>query len=588
MFKKLHMKLVVILLLLIISLMAVVGVFLITSVANFYKSEFGRQMTEAFSENVQFVQDLTTAAQGDNAVAQLSGAVKARSALLGIDGRQRFFYILNGENGEVLSDEASEVNITPNILTAIETQAPAVVTRLYDSFFDCAVPFAGANGSRYIVYIKDSRESLQRLTAQLVSIVLNAVLFGFLISIFLAFLLSKTMTTPIESLTRSAALVANGDFSKPLEIHSSDEIGVLTKTFNNMSKVLKETIDAVGSERDKLGTLFVYMTDGMVAFTRDGALLHINPAATRLLSIKSDQEPTFSGILGQVTTLEELAKIKPPDYEEHLTKQGDRNLQIFFAPFGIDGAQEGGIMAIIHDITELTKLDEVRREFVSNVSHELRTPLTNVKSYAETLINSDDLPPETIKSFSMVIVNEADRMTRLVRDLLTLSRFDYGKMDWSVCEFDFALMISKMQELMHIEAERHHHRLTVEIKGTIPFIFGDRERLEQVYINILGNAITYTPDGGEITITCGTTPKNVWVTVSDNGIGIPSDDIPRLFERFYRVDKARSRSSGGTGLGLAIAKEIVDKHKGSIRVNSAVNVGTSVTVTLPVSGADKI
>ena len=219
------------------------------------------------------------------------------------------------------------------------------------------------------------------------------------------------------------------------------------------------------------------------------------------------------------------------------------------APFSSDQTQ-GGALVVIHDVTEQRKSEQSRREFVANVSHELRTPLTNIKSYAETIVSAgDELPRELHDNFMGVIINEADRMTRIVQDLLTLSKIDYGKMEMNISRFSFAKAISNVYEAARLNAEQnHHHTMVFHCEDNIPDVLGDRERIEQVVMNIVSNAIKYTPDGGKIEIYAGSSGKSVFVRVTDNGIGIPEKDLPRLFERFYRVDKARSRESGGTGL----------------------------------------
>ena len=252
------------------------------------------------------------------------------------------------------------------------------------------------------------------------------------------------------------------------------------------------------------------------------------------------------------------------------------------APFSSDQTQ-GGVLVVIHDVTEQRKSEQSKREFVANVSHELRTPLTNIKAYAETIISSgDDLPGELRSNFLAVIVSEADRMTRIVQDLLTLSKIDYGKMEMNISRFSFRKAVENVYEAAKLNAEQnHHHTMTLTEEDDIPDVNGDRERIEQVVTNIVSNAVKYTPDGGKIEIHVGKSGKNVYVRVSDNGIGIPEKDLPRLFDRFYRVDKARSRESGGTGLGLSIAQEILKQHKGTIRIDSVYGEGTDVRITLP-------
>ena len=243
----------------------------------------------------------------------------------------------------------------------------------------------------------------------------------------------------------------------------------------------------------------------------------------------------------------------------------------------------GGVLAVLHDVTQQRKDQEIRREFVANVSHELRTPLTNVRSYAETLHDSSDVPPEMANSFLDVILSETDRMTHIVQDLLTLSRLDAGSTEMVFTRFPFHDAIESVVRSNSLNAKQRGHELTYVPEGELPLITGDRSRLEQVMMNILGNAIKYTPDGGHIRVTAGAGPDTAWMEVRDDGIGIPEKDRERIFDRFYRVDKARSRESGGTGLGLSIAQEIVQRHHGSIALAPHEGPGTTVRITLPIT-----
>jgi len=259
----------------------------------------------------------------------------------------------------------------------------------------------------------------------------------------------------------------------------------------------------------------------------------------------------------------------------------------------IYGRDEIGVLAttfndmadqLENTLDDLKRSEQMRREFVANVSHELRTPITSIRSYAETLSETPDIPKEMEEKFLGVIVGESDRMTKIVQDLLTLSRFDAGSISFTFETFSFEKSVRDVYNAMALEAQRHHHSFTVEIKDPLPEIRGDRARLEQVLINMISNAIKYTHDGGRIRLTAGCTEDSVWATVRDNGIGIPEQDVPRVFERFYRVDKARSRESGGTGLGLSIAQEIVARHDGAMSIQSRQGQGTSITMTVPVGG----
>ena len=576
--RSLRMKLVMILVILILALMTVIGAFLINGVGNFYISEFYVQMEQTFSQD--FISQLQRLAQqSQDAPREMKELLMAQSGL-GIDISGRNVYILS-PTGDVLtaSDQETSVDITANILTAMNGEI-GQDSSITSSYMDLAVPIKTDSGS-YIVYIRDSKATVDKLTGQVLNIILQALALGLVICLVLSFLLAQILITPIRALTIGTRQVAAGDFSQRLEVTSRDEIGVLTRNFNYMSQVLRDTLSEVENERNKLSTLFLHMTDGVVAFSPAGLVIHSNPAASQMLSRSMDPTTSFQDLFAEDAAFDQILTLKRPQYLEAQKTVGERELELFMAPYSADQAP-GGVMVVIHDVTEQRRSEQARREFVANVSHELRTPLTNIKSYAETVIAAgDELPPELHNNFMGVIVSEADRMTRIVQDLLTLSKIDYGKMEMNVSRFSFSKAVRSVYEAVALNAESHGHTLTFSCEENMPDVDGDRERIEQVIMNIVSNAIKYTPDGGKIAITAATSGMNVFVRISDNGIGIPEKDLPRLFERFYRVDKARSRESGGTGLGLSIAKEILNQHKGDIRIESVYGEGTDVTITLP-------
>ena len=589
MFRSLHMKLVLIMVLLIVSLMTVVGAFLVNSVSAFYLTEFYDQMHTVFrSDNETLARDLQAeAGEGQSDVDVIQDVLKSYIGALGIDNRHRNYFILDGSTGKCLaaSDEEKSANlrITPNITAAIQNQEGDMKDVSAD-YMDVAVPIQRGE-TRYIIYILDDRTTVQNLNTQLFQLILEALAFGLIISILLSFLLSKTMITPIERLTTGAERVAKGDFSHKIEVASKDEIGVLTGTFNNMARQLRDTIREAENERNKLGTLFLHMTDGVVAFSRDGTVIQSNPAAEQMLgrAIPIGGGESYDTLFSDVAPLQGVLAVEQPGYLDGEREVDGRSLELLLTPF--DQERLGGVLVVIHDVTEQRKTEEMRREFVANVSHELRTPLTNIRSYAETLAdNAGDIPPETEKNFLGVILNESDRMTHIVQDLLTLSRFDSGRSELNLAPFDFGEAVRDVYQANRLEAQRHGHTMELELPGSLPEIVGDRERILQVMMNVVSNSIKYTPDGGRIRLSAGVQGKRVWMEVTDNGIGIPKEDRGRIFERFYRVDKARSRESGGTGLGLSIAKEIIDRHQGTIELVDRPGPGLTVRITLLVEG----
>ena len=589
MFRSLHMKLMLIMTLLIVSLMTVVGAFLINSVANYYTQDFYTQMSEAFGDP-DFLTDLGTPIEGEEDGASSIAYILNANSALGIDNRNRKYYVLDGTDGHWLagSDEESAGQDLPddsrNLMRVLAGEQVSSDSTPTASYMDVAVAVE-RGGSRYIVYVLDNGANATALNSELITLIVEALIFGLIISVLLSFLLSKTLTTPIERLTEGAERVADGDFSHKIEVASRDEIGVLTGTFNDMAQQLKRTLEEVENERTKLGTLFLHMTDGVVAFSRDGTVIQSNPAAEDMLgrAIPIGGSENYDTLFSDIAPLQGVLAVEPPGYLDGTRTVDGRSLELLLTPF--DQERLGGVLVVIHDVTEQRKTEEMRREFVANVSHELRTPLTNIRSYAETLADSaGSLPPETEKNFLGVILNESDRMTHIVQDLLTLSRFDSGRSELNLAPFDFGEAVRDVYQANRLEAQRHGHTMELELPGSLPEIVGDRERILQVMMNVVSNSIKYTPDGGRIRLSAGVQGKRVWMEVADNGIGIPKEDRGRIFERFYRVDKARSRESGGTGLGLSIAKEIIDRHQGTIELVDRPGPGLTVRITLLVEG----
>ena len=584
--RSLHFKVVLIMLLLILSLMAAISAFLTRGVTRFYLGQFYEQMQRAFSET-EFVSELRAAAAEPGGDGQLARILNAYSGALGIEESTRAFYILSGDTGRLLyaSDGSTETPLTPNILTAL-TGAEGYASSMSADYMDVAVPVSGF-GAGYVIAVHDNRQTAAALTEEMMTVILEAVLVGLLISVLLSFLLAKTMVQPIQNLTRAAGKLAAGDFSEQIEVSADDEIGILTRTFNDMGSRLHDTLLDIESERNKLATVFLHMTDGIVAFSGDGRIIQHNPAAERLLGRKlMEGEAGFTELFGDVAALEDARRIRGDAVIKGEKETDGRSLDVFLAPFSGEAQYgegvQGGILAVIHDVTAQKRSDEQRREFVANVSHELRTPITNVRSYAETLVDAgQDLPPETTANFLGVILSESDRMTKIVQDLLALSKFDAGEVDFRMERFDACVSMRSIYEAMRLDVGKHGLKLGLELPEGPAWVCGDKARIEQVIINITTNAVRYTAAGGSVEMSAVRTDREVLLSVKDTGIGIPKEDIPRIFDRFYRVDKARSRALGGTGLGLSIAFEIVRRHEGHMEIQSEVGVGTTMTVHLP-------
>ncbi len=577
------MKLVLVLVLLIVSVMAIVGTFMLNRVSVFYFDDFTEQMNSVF--NAELFAMLKNEAAAEDGAARLNTAVAAHSSAMKISS-YRNYYILDGKTGKTLyGSKEEQVVRTPAVISALGGKI-GQEKRISSGYIDRACPIEVNGEVKYIVYIKDTKQDMQRLTSEMFTIILRTLLFAMLFAILLSFLFAKTITTPIENITKGAKKLSMGELDTALSVNSNDEIGTLTEAFNDMAAALNTTLAKVEDERNKLDTIFLYMADGVTAFSEEGKLIHHNPAALEMLGFDEKTATTYNEIFKDSGIEFESLLKNEEGMAEYDLEVGEKTLKISFALFGEESG-EHGVIAIIHDFTEQQKLEKARREFVANVSHELRTPLTNVKSYTETLADSHDAPIELRTQFYDVILNETDRMTRIVKDLLALSRLDSAKMDWKNETFSLKKSIENAYRAMEMEARRRGQKLTVSIDASLPEFFGDRERIEQVFINLLSNAVKYTPDNGKIEFSAEKTEDGfVKITVSDNGIGIPEKDLPRLFERFYRVDKARSREMGGTGLGLAIAKEIIEHYGGTIKLESEYKKGTTASVFLPLLNAE--
>ncbi len=578
-------KLIAVMLLLIVSLMTAVGAFLVRGVVSFYQDQFYQRMQDVFAVQ-ELADDLRLAADEEGGAVRIEEILSAYAGLLGVDGASRNYYVLDGRSAAVLggSDGRTQVEATPNIVTALNGREGYAVSRSAP-YMDVAIPLSGTKGS-YVLYVRDEKQTVHALNMELFAIILEALVAGLAVSLILSLLLSKTLVIPVQSLTRGANRVATGDFSQLIEVRSRDEIGVLTESFNHMARQLRETLEEIENERNKLSTVFLHMTDGLVAFSRDGAKIHYNPAAERLLGLSlEDPGLDYGAIFGPLESMETILALKDPTVFRAERVIGERTLEITLAPFAGGEGGQGGILALIHDVTQQRRSEQMRREFVANVSHELRTPITNVRGYAETLTElGESIDPGDREHFLKVILNESDRMTKIVQDLLLLSKLDAGETELVTEDFDLCLSARNICDAMLLNVQKRGMTMELETPEQPVLCRGDRARIEQVIVNVVTNAIRYTPDGGDIRVRVGQGGETVWISVKDTGIGIPKDDIPRIFDRFYRVDKARSRSLGGSGLGLSIAREIVDRHGGSIEIESEPGKGTEVTVSLPRQG----
>ncbi len=408
---------------------------------------------------------------------------------------------------------------------------------------------------------------------------------GILISIFL----SKFVIYPMNKLIKSAEKINTKDKEKKEKKHSKR--GYSSSKFDDilgiMTKELNEKLREVSTQKNQIETILLHMTDGIIAFNMEGEIILINPAAKKFLSIRPEDN-TFEDIFKKYKVdinMEKIIYLENWTSTEQRIEVEDKYLKIFFAPFKNEEDRPDGVIAVVQDITEHVKLDDMRKEFVADVSHELKTPITSIMGYADTLLEGE-YDKETQHKFLGVIATEARRMAKLVTDLLTLSRYDDNNKNTQKEQFDLGDLVKKCQDKLAIEIKKKEHKVDCFVTADVPPVYANKYDIERVVLNILTNSIKYTKEGGEIKIYVGFVYNDAYIKVFDNGIGIPEKDLNRIFERFYRVDKARTREMGGSGLGLAIAKEILDKNGGSIDIKSVVGQGTEVVLRIPTKNAE--
>ena len=349
-----------------------------------------------------------------------------------------------------------------------------------------------------------------------------------------------------------------------------------------LKKMIESKEKKEKAEEVEIKTRLLHMTEGIIAFNIDGKIDLINPAAKMLLKI-SPEDYTFEDIFNKFNldiNMEKVIYLEAWTSTEQIIQVDDIYVKVLFAPFKNEQDRPDGVIAVVQDITEHVKLDNMQKELVADVSHELKTPITSIMGYTDTLLEGD-YDQETQSKFLNVIASESRRMARLVTDLLTLSRYDSNKKKTQKESFDLGELVKKCQEKLAIEIKKKNHKVDSFVTAEVPLVYADKDDIERVVLNIMTNSIKYTPEGGEIKIYVGFVYNDAYIKIFDNGIGIPEEDLSRIFERFYRVDKARTREMGGTGLGLSIAKEILDKNGGSIDIKSEVGKGTEVVIRVP-------
>lgn len=443
--------------------------------------------------------------------------------------------------------------------------------------------------TKYLVYARRNLDDIQQMDKKVVSIIIKSAIVALLITILLGNVVSASITVPIQNLTKLALMVSKGDFSKKAHVSSDDEIGKLAGTFNFLTDSVEDMIKKLSYEKNKLDAIIFHMNQALVAIDNYGKIIHFNANFLQLLGLDNSDDlhgKNYDDLISTITdelSFSQLIRSYSKDSSQNIKLQiKDRFYQSSCAVFKEKNGALAGIIVVFRDISESEYLENMRRDFVANVSHELKTPITSIKSYSETLLDGAYEDKEITKEFLGIINSESDRMSLIIKDLLQLSRMDSDKEKWEHKVTDINELVRQSIKILNLQAKEKEQKIISDLYDKPINIDVDAGKIRQVIINLLSNAIKYTGIGGVIHLSTSLVDNLCKIVVKDDGIGIPEKDIEHIFDRFYRVDKGRSRALGGTGLGLSITQSIIEAHSGKIYVNSVLGQGSEFIVTLPV------
>jgi two-component system, OmpR family, sensor histidine kinase VicK len=599
-FQTIQIKLNIIYVLLILIAMQVIGVYFVRTIETSFKANFTESLNRQAYLLAEFVEPkLSENAEGkaedgkstyeslNEVVNNLFSIERAEIQIIDSGGIVRVISTSQVGRKDLLNQKNTQTEVSQALQGIRDIEREIQIEG--EPMKIVAQPVGAGTKVVGAIYIIASMEDLYSTLSRVNKIFISGTLIALVLTGMLGVILSHTITSPIKEITKQATAMAEGNFNRSVEVKGADEIGQLGRTFNYMTDRLKEALTTNEEEKEKLSSILSSMSDGVMATDDVGKVILVNRRAKQILTL-SDEE-----IVGKdISELLGMAKETVGKYvlgEEHETvlqlhtdDEGDATiLHVVFTPIHRRGRGVTGTIAVLHDITEQMKMEASRREFVANVSHELRTPLTTIKSYLEALDDGALEEQELAKRFIGVTRNETERMIRLVHDLLHLSRLDSKQAILRKEPTLVAEMLEEVADRFSFQLQQKGIKIHIQVSDEISEVLLDRDQIDQVLDNLVSNAIKYTGEDGTIHIEASKLDgPYVAVRVRDNGIGIPKKDLSRIFDRFYRVDKARSRNMGGTGLGLSIAREIVKAHGGTIALESEYNQGTCVTFTLPI------
>jgi len=576
--KSIQWKLALIYVLLILLAMQIAGYYLLQSLEDYYLTSFSNTLSTQANLVAGFVERYLEADADKEYVHKLVTEFGRQTGFeVGVFNASGV--VISGTSIETISRLAVQSQVA-RALAGYPAEMTRVDPRSGERYLHSVVPVGSDGRVSGAVYLVGSLEGIYGTLGDVRSILFSGTIVALLVSVFVGLALARTITSPIKEVTTKAAEMAAGRFDQRIRVRSEDEIGQLGRMFNYLTERLRQTLSDITAEKGKLEAVLKHMTDGVLAVDSAGTVVLSNRAAETLVGQEELVGTPIQEIIPEITPtlLKEAAAGGPVSRR---MKVGSCSVMVHLAAMHAPDPRSAGTVLVLQDITEQERLEKMRKDFVANVSHELRTPVTSIKSYIETLLDGvagED--PALARRFLEVVHGEVDRMARLITDLLDLSTLDHvGAARLS----EIADLGDLMQEVLDkLSIHMNTKGIAVSFRRSRGVrVLGDRDRLLQVFSNVLSNAVKYTGEGGAIYISVRRERGRVVVRVKDTGIGIPKEDLPRVFERFYRVDKARSRELGGTGLGLSIAREIVISHGGDIFIDSEVGRGTEVRIELP-------
>ncbi|MCL1632183.1 cell wall metabolism sensor histidine kinase WalK [Sporolactobacillus sp. CPB3-1] len=597
-FKSIQFKVVLIYALLILLAMQLIGVYFTDRVKTITLDSFEKSLENQSQLIAWNVGETIRETQESNAEDPNHITDQIQNQLLELDNNIREIEVID-ENGVIVAADEKHSNVIGKKTTnrLIIQNLSSNVTNKYrrtdhnngERVDIVTTPVKVDNRHFGVLYVEKSFESVYEQLQRINQILATATVFALVVTAVLGFFLARNITRPLVQMQRQVLAVSQGNFSRNVKGTESDEIGQLAASFNNMTMKLREANATTESERRKLKSVLTYMTDGVIATDRKGNVILMNNRAEQLLNVYR-QDVTGNSILDLLRIrgehkIMDLYELNDSIVLDFSTDDETILLRANFSVVKKDNGLANGLIAVIHDVTEQEQVDMERREFVANVSHELRTPLTTMKSYLEALQDGAVEDAALAKKFLGVTQHETERMIRLVNDLLQLSRLGSKDQKLRLERTDYVLFCGSIIDRFEMSKKQNIDFVRQFPKGSF-YVQIDRDKLTQVIDNIISNAMKYSPEGGIITIRITRRGRNIRTMIKDQGVGIPKENLPKIFNRFYRVDRARSRKLGGTGLGLAIAKEMIEAQGGEIWAESDWNRGTTIYFVLPLDRRD--